>query len=232
MPTARSRPGGCRIIAIFLQIKAFSKIQRSHIIFGNNAEMGKSAIRQPPKAWLSRIFSAAGEMTVIGKQAGLLLDRAEKAVLVWIILGLAVIGCIEVFTRYVLNYSFTWYEELGSYLGVLFCFLGAATGVRTGSHFTMDFFVTRARRPWQQLLKCGTALLSGVFFLLVAWYSWKIVGRMHGYGTTSPAMGLPMYLAYLPIPVFSVIMGLRYLAVGFKALRELGGAAEVREETR
>ena len=159
---------------------------------------------------------------VSGKKAAQLLDRAEKAVLVWTILGLAVIGCIEVFTRYALNFSFTWYEELARYLGVFVCFLGAAAGVRTGSHFTMDLFVSRAGRPWRQLLKGGTAVLSGAFFLLVAWYSWKIVGRMHGYGTTSPAMGLPMYLVYLPIPVFSLVMGLRYFAGGLAALRELG----------
>ncbi len=156
-----------------------------------------------------------------GKQAGRFLDRAENTVLVWTILGLACIGCVQVFTRYILNYSFTWYEELGRYLGVFVAFLGASIGVRTGSHFAMDLFVTKLPRPWQQLLKSCTAVLSGSFFLLVSWYSWKIVSRMYGYGTTSPTLQIPMYLAYLPIPVFSVVMSFRYFLLGAGYLREL-----------
>jgi C4-dicarboxylate transporter DctQ subunit len=46
------------------------------------------------------------------------LDRIENITLVWTILGLALIGFVQVITRYVFNYSFTWFEELGRYLGV------------------------------------------------------------------------------------------------------------------
>lgn len=155
------------------------------------------------------------------KKAGEWLDRCEKTVLVWTILGLALIGFVQVMTRYLLNYSFTWYEELGRYLGVFIAFLGAAVGVKSGSHFTMDLFVGKLSRPWQQLLRFATSLLSSGFFLLVTWYSWKIVSRMYGYGTTSPAMGLPMYIAYLPILIFSFEIGLRFLGVGLSALGEL-----------
>jgi C4-dicarboxylate transporter DctQ subunit len=164
------------------------------------------------------------------KKAGQLLDRAEKGILVWTVLGLALIGCIQVFTRYIFNYSFTWYEELGRYLGVFVAFLGASIGVRSGSHFAMDLFVTMLPRPWQQVLKCSTAILCGGFFLLVTWYSWKIVSRMHGFGTTSPTLGIPMYIAYLPIPFFSVVMGMRFFRVGVDALLELrlpGGAEDL-----
>lgn len=157
---------------------------------------------------------------------GQLVDRAEKGLLVWTILGLALIGCIQVFTRYVLNYSFTWYEELGRYLGVFITFLGAAIGVKSSSHFTMDLFVRKLKRPWQQLLRMTTALVSVSFFFLVAWYSCKVVSRMYGYGTTSPAMGMPMYLAYLPIPLFSVVMAVRYCQTGLTALRELRTVVE------
>lgn len=158
---------------------------------------------------------------MVGKQAAQVVDRVEKAVLVWTILGLAIVGCVQVFTRYTFNYSFTWYEELGRYLGVFIAFLGASIGVRNGSHFAMDLFVTRLPRPWQQILKCCTAILCGAFFLMVSWYSWKIVMRMYGYGTTSPTLQIPMYIAYFPIPFFSAVMGLRYFLMGPDYLAEL-----------
>jgi len=138
----------------------------------------------------------------------------ENFTLVWTILGLALIGFVQVIARYVFNYSFTWYEELGRYLGVFIAFLGAAIGVKTGSHFTMDLLVSKMRQPFQGLFKLLTHSLCGFFFFVVAWYSWKIVSRMYGYGTTSPTMEIPMYVAYLPIPVFSVVIGIRFFLKG------------------
>ncbi|WP_419176860.1 TRAP transporter small permease [Desulfosediminicola sp.] len=148
-----------------------------------------------------------------------LVDRVEKFTLVWTILGLALIGFVEVFTRYLLNYSFTWYEEVGRYLGVFIAFLGGSIGVKSGSHFVMDLFVTRIASPWQQFLRTITSLLSGTFFFLVAWYAWKMVTRLYGFETTSPTLEMPMYIAYLPIPFFSVVMGLRFCGQGFGHLR-------------
>jgi C4-dicarboxylate transporter, DctQ subunit len=153
--------------------------------------------------------------------AGQFVDRLERSILVWTVLGLALIGFIEVFLRYLFNYSFTWYEELGRYLGVFVTFLGASLGVKTGSHFAMDLLVSRLKRPWQELLRAATATLSGFFFFMVTYYSWKIVFRMYGFETTSPALGIPMYLAYLPIPVFSMVIGGRFVGRACTVLRSL-----------
>ncbi len=150
------------------------------------------------------------------------IDKIERTTLVWTILGLALIGFIQVFARYIFNYSFTWFEELGRYLGVFVAFLGGGIGVKTGSHFTMDLIVTHLRRPWKQILQCTTSVVSALFFVLVAWYSWKIVFRMYGFETTSPAMEMPMYLAYLPIPIFSMVMGFRFFVVAVNFLKALG----------
>lgn len=161
------------------------------------------------------------------KQFMLWSDRAEKAVLVWTILGLAIVGFVQVVTRYVFNYSFTWYEELGRYLGVFVTFLGAAAGVKSGSHFVMNLFVLKLGRPWQQLLRGFTSFLSGSFCLLVVFYSLKVVSRLYGYEATSPTLEIPMYLAYLPIPVFSLVMAVRFYhdaVVYLLELREPNGS--------
>nr|WP_319492028.1 TRAP transporter small permease [uncultured Desulfobacter sp.] len=142
------------------------------------------------------------------------IDRVENFALVWTILILAFIGFIQVITRYVFNFSFPWFEELGRYLGVFIAFLGAAIGVKSGSHFTMDLVVTMLPSSIRWLVNLFCQLLSAGFFFMVAVYSWKIISRMYGYETTSPAMGMPMYTAYLPIPVFSVVIGIRFCIKG------------------
>ena len=153
------------------------------------------------------------------------IHRMENFILVWTILGLAFIGFIQVFTRYLFNYSFTWFEELGRYLGVFIAFAGASTGVRTGSHFTMDLIVSNLSRAWRRPIRLFTHLLSAGFFVIVAWYSYKTVVRMYGYETTSPTMEIPMYLAYLPIPVFSVSIALRFLIQGILQFKKDGKVA-------
>ncbi len=73
----------------------------------------------------------------------------------------------------------------------------------------------------QGIVKAFTHTLSALFFFTVAFYSWKIVGRMYGYETTSPSMEIPMYIAYLPIPVFSIFIGIRFLIKGAGFLRDI-----------
>ncbi|MFH1156713.1 MAG: TRAP transporter small permease [Pseudomonadota bacterium] len=141
------------------------------------------------------------------------IDRVENVTLVWLILGLAIISFIQVVTRYVFSYSFVWFEELARYLTVLITFLGAGIGVKSCSHFTMDLMVTHLKHPWDKFLRLLIALISGLFCVLVSFYSWKIIFRMHGFGATSPALGIPMYVAYLPIPIFSMVMAFRFCKV-------------------
>lgn len=145
------------------------------------------------------------------KNISVWIDRLENWILVWTILALAMMGFVQVITRYCFHYSFSWFEEAGRYLGIFITFFGAAIGVKSSSHFAMDFFVRRLKRPWQNRLRALTAVIAGLFCFFVVWYSCKIVLRLHGFGSTTPAMQLPMFMVYLPIPFFSLVMGFRYL---------------------
>lgn len=149
-----------------------------------------------------------------------LIDKVEHHILVWTIVGLAVIGFFQVFCRYVFNYSFTWFEELGRYLGVLIAFLGAGIGVKNGAHFSMDLIVQFIDPQYRNLLKFSTSLISSAFFFLLTYYSWKIIGRMYTYQSTSPTLGIPMYIAYLPILIFSFVMGFRFLLNAVRFLKD------------
>jgi C4-dicarboxylate transporter DctQ subunit len=154
------------------------------------------------------------------------LYRLEEYTLTITLLGLAVVACGQVFSRYALGISFGWFEEGGRYIGIAITFIGAAIGARRGSHFAMDLFVTTSRPAISRTLRTISGLLSASFLLIVAYYGFKLVLRNYDYENLSPAMQLPMYLMYLPIPFFSFVMGLRFL---FKAIDALRGV-EIKKE--
>lgn len=126
------------------------------------------------------------------------------------LLGLALMCFVEVVSRYLFNHSFTWYEEFARYFMLFLTFLGASLGVKYGLHFSMDFVVTRVSYRLGNLMRVLSNLMAAVLFAAVAVLAWQHSMKIMGFGTTSAAMGLPMFWAYLPVSIFSGTMTLRF----------------------
>ena len=54
--------------------------------------------------------------------------------------GLLIIVFVQFFTRYVMNSSLGWTEEIARYLLILLGFVGSITCIRKGSHIFLEFF--------------------------------------------------------------------------------------------
>jgi C4-dicarboxylate transporter DctQ subunit len=129
------------------------------------------------------------------------------------LLALALFACVQVFTRYVLNYSFAWFEELSQYACVFLTFLGASLGIKYGTHFTMSAVVDRLPRNMIRFVNALVYLICALFFVVVAYYGTKHCIKHYNFGNLSAALRLPMFVPYLPIPIFSAIMAVRCLMI-------------------
>jgi C4-dicarboxylate transporter DctQ subunit len=150
------------------------------------------------------------------------LNRIEEWTLVFVLLGLAMLSFAEVFCRYLLGFSFTWMEEVGRCVGVFVTFLGASLGVKYGGHFSMDLIYdlsTSHRFPHG--LKMVVSVLSGLLFLVVAWYGWEQTMKVRHFGTLTSALQFPKYWAYMPIPIFSILIALRFFILGLRHFKGL-----------
>ena len=81
---------------------------------------------------------------------------------------------LQFFTRYVLNDSYAWTEEIARYLLIGVGFVGSVMAMRKGSHITVEaglaFMGTRLPTSWLITLD---AITSVTFLALVAlFYSW------------------------------------------------------------
>jgi TRAP-type C4-dicarboxylate transport system permease small subunit len=65
--------------------------------------------------------------------------RPEDGLVLAVFWGLAVVVFLQFFTRYVLNSSLGWTEEIARYLLIVVTFLGSAMAVRKHSHIAVEF---------------------------------------------------------------------------------------------
>jgi len=106
---------------------------------------------------------------------------------------------LQVLFRYVLTQPLSWTEETARFLFVWVALLGAAVAFKDRSHFTItmltDRFPPRMRLAMQVVVALGTTWLLGILMregLFVA-------GLNHI--QESPAIGIPMSVPYMAIPV-------------------------------
>lgn len=145
-------------------------------------------------------------------------NAIEEYLLGVTLLGLAIYSFIQVLTRYILNYSFTSYEEVARYGCIFITFLGASLGIKYSSHFAMTAVVERLPYRFRHLVSALVWLISALFFFMVTYFGIIQCLKQIRFGVVAPALQIPMFIFVLPIPVFAAVMGCRSLGLLYKAL--------------
>ena len=141
-----------------------------------------------------KIVTDDGEFHVVDDEV----DLSPVTTEAWIALGffwlLGLTVFTQFFTRYVLNNSAAWTEEIARYLLIAVVFVGATIGVTKNNHIQVDFFF----RFMPRALARGMALLVDairiVFFAAAVWLTWLMMQKMGDYQMT--IIDLPMNIVY------------------------------------
>jgi len=126
---------------------------------------------------------------------------------------LAVTVCIvilQIFFRYVLNDSLSWSEEAARYLFIWAAVLGFSSSIEARRLFSFDMVAT-------MLPPAGKLVCRALYGVAVVVFLWALV--VHGgylasmtINQSSPAMNMPMSIAYTALPVGGVLMALHFVA--------------------
>jgi C4-dicarboxylate transporter DctQ subunit len=144
------------------------------------------------------------------------LNKLEEGVLAYALLAIAIFTFIETVLRYTISYTFTWFNEIANYT-IIFCtYLAASVGVKYGTHFSMEALTEYCPDKVSHLLKTAAYFISGVMALLFVYYGTKHLFSLKSFGVKSPAMQIPMYIPYIPIPLFSISMAFRFFALSYR----------------
>jgi TRAP-type C4-dicarboxylate transport system permease small subunit len=105
---------------------------------------------------------------------------------------------------------FFWVEEIGEYALAWLTFIGAAIGIRRGTHFAVSIVIERFPEPLRRSVFIGHHLLLAGFGVLVALYGWQ-VSELNSQ-SFSPALDLNLRWLYLSAVVGGILIVVYSLA--------------------
>jgi TRAP-type transport system small permease protein len=118
--------------------------------------------------------------------------------------GLVVLSFSSVFSRYVLNNSLTWAEEITRYMFIWLVYLGAALCIRRRKHIVMDLFISELKGAPKKVLSIINNLVMLAFVLVLATQAFGMMPILSS--QTSTALHIPMSFVYGAVPVGAVLM--------------------------
>jgi TRAP-type C4-dicarboxylate transport system permease small subunit len=121
---------------------------------------------------------AAGDEPVFADEPVDLSDQTWDDALVLVLFWtLAFVVFLQFFTRYILNDSIAWTEEIARYFLIAVTFVGSVMAVRKRSHIAVEFLYRWFSRPVRRFLQTVVDLVSVVFYGALAWWSIQLSSR-------------------------------------------------------
>lgn len=159
-----------------------------------------------------------------------LLARLEEFILVALFAFMAVMNFLNVVCRYCFTSSFSFTEEVTITAFVWVSMVGIAVGYKRLAHLGMSFLVDNMPKKVQPFMALLSMICSVVLILLLYKYGSEMVSNQIRLGSKTPALGMPMYIQGLSIPVGAVFCLIRAVESGVKEFVRLRKVAKGVEE--
>lgn len=157
------------------------------------------------------VLTASGEFDVHDAPIDLGVYRVEDWIAFAFFWLLAATVFLQFFTRYALNDSAGWTEEISRYLLICTVFIGATISVRKNNHIHVDFFYRLLPAPVTRVMSTFVDVVRIAFFAYAAWLTFELIQRIGG--QRMAVVDLPIGLTYSVVLAGFVLMTWRALGV-------------------
>jgi len=154
-------------------------------------------------------------------------DKIEKAFLAGAIIVCSLLLFVNVVLRYIFLAPIYWAEEFVRYLMVWMIFIGASQVTLWGGHVAVDIVPRVLSKRGNAILAFIVNIICIFFCIVLAYLSLKQMLRVMRAGQISPALEIPMWIAYLSIPAGTILMLIRFIQQFW--MRVQGKTVETRE---
>ena len=135
----------------------------------------------------------------------------EEIVIAVLLCVMVLMVCTQVLSRYVLHKSLSHTEELVRYMFVWMTFLGISAAAFRGRHLSVTLAGYIIPKNYLVLTKKISAVCALLFVALVIYYGSRIVFLQLTTHQTTAAMGMPMWIIGLSVPVCALVLLLRII---------------------
>ncbi|HUU50340.1 MAG TPA: TRAP transporter small permease [Nitrospinota bacterium] len=149
-----------------------------------------------------------------------LLENLEEVLCAFILGIMALLAFANVITRYFIQYSLAFTEEIEVNLMVWLTLLGTSVGFKKGAHLGLTFLLNRLSYPLKKLLSLASACLSLILFALLIGFSVSQIFAEIELEITSEALELPQWWYTMGIPVCGLVLIFRIITILNKNIKE------------
>jgi len=118
------------------------------------------------------------------------------------------VTAINIFSRFFLNYSIIWSNELARYMFIWTSLLGSSVVLKRGQFSRMTMLIDSKiikKLPYQKIIYIIIEVFIIIFSLYAVIYGW--IHSMAVRAQLSPAMHISMFWVYISIPIsFSIML--------------------------
>lgn len=125
----------------------------------------------------------------------------------------------QFFTRYVMNDSFAWTEEIARYLLIAVTFVGSITAVRKNTHIIVEFLFRFIPPQLGAVLVYAGDVGQVAFFAFLSWVCFKLAGKTM---QMMVSVDIPKSWMYYLVSVCLAAMALRAVQVMVRHIRQGG----------
>lgn len=148
--------------------------------------------------------------------------KLEEFIMAAGIILMAINTIVNVISRFVFNHSIIFAEELNSTFILLVTFAGIGYAARHGRHIRMSAIYDHLPDKVRKILMTVIVAVTAFFMLFLAYYATQYIFHVYSKGRVMPALGVPVYVTYLWVPVGFFITGIQYALTTIKNIKEEG----------
>ncbi|WP_192035831.1 TRAP transporter small permease [Halomonas sp. YLGW01] len=147
------------------------------------------------------------------------ISRLEAVILALGVLLMAINTVANVVGRFVFGESIFFSGEINRILIIMITFAGIGYAARHGRHIRMSAIYDALPVGGRKALMIGISFFTALVMFFLLYYSVLYIIDLYGKGRILPALGFPIFIIYIWVPIGFLITGIQYLLTGIKNFR-------------
>lgn len=163
-----------------------------------------------------------GGMTRLLDAIDRIIARLEELIMAIGVILMAVNTIANVVSRFLFEHSLVFAEELNSIFILLVTFAGIGYAARHGRHIRMSAIYDAMPHGLRRVLMIVITATTAMMMLFLAWFAVSYLLSLRSQGRIYPALGIPIYVSYLWVPIGLFVTGVQYALTAVKNFRSDG----------